>query len=204
MTIHNQAELDHAASTAHFSRVEFGLDWKCFWSGWSDQAKEGEYTWISKANPAFMPSFGPFEAGNGDGDEQDCVAICKPDCDYLHDHENPKTPNCTDLGEYGYTGVFLIDTECTDEYSFCCDGLAAEYVATENGMVPTKEEEEDRHVEVALGTYAVFATIFAIFMALFGLSKGRQYRDLLTKGRQIGGGGLELSILGGGGKDAHL
>ena len=66
---------------------------------------------MSKKNPAFVPSFGPFEAGNGDGAEEDCVAVCQADCDHLN-----STQKCADLSEYNYKGTFLIDTKCTDQY----------------------------------------------------------------------------------------
>ena len=86
---------------------------QCFWSGFSDQAEEGNYAWVSKKNPAFVPSFGPFEAGNGDGEKEDCVAVCQADCDHLN-----STQKCADLSEYGYpkSAPFLIDTKCTDQY----------------------------------------------------------------------------------------
>ena len=128
--------MEHVANTVLFSRVSdsWGLDWKCFWSGWSDREVEGTYTWISKKNPGFVPTFGPFEAGNGAGEDDDCVAVCKPDC--------PAFGNCTDLGEYGYTGTFLIDTSCADEYRWVlCASDAIHALPVQNsslfGTTPT-------------------------------------------------------------------
>ena len=85
VTIDSQEELDHLANTSYFSPVRdsWGLDWRCFWSGWTDAATEGEFRWISTEDHSFTPSFGPFEANNGAGDDEDCVAVCKQDCDNL-------------------------------------------------------------------------------------------------------------------------
>jgi len=197
MTIHSAAELEHAGNTVAFSRVDdsWGLDWKCFWSGWSDSAQEGSYTWVSKKNPAFVPSFGPFEAGNGEGELEDCVAICQPDC------WNTTKP-CVDLGAYGYTGNFLIDTKCADEYSFCCDGLAAEYVSAEKlGSVhvePEPEKEKEKEplpaVEILLGLWGALAT-FAAFSAMRLAHTRGKANAIMARGGA--GGAMELSMLPG-------
>ena len=44
------------------------------------------------------------------------------------DCANASSPDCVDLAMYGYVGNFLIDTVCTDEYAFCCDGYAATFL----------------------------------------------------------------------------
>ena len=84
---------------------------------------EGSFEWVSSERPGYTPSFGPFEAGNGAGEDEDCVALCKSDCGSKNASE------CVDLSEYGYTGTFLIDDACSSEYAFCCDGYASEHLA---------------------------------------------------------------------------
>ena len=157
ITIHNEAELDHLGRTVHYSRVpdSWGLDWQCVWAGFHDQREEGSYEWVSRARPGFTPAFGPFEAGNGDGAEEDCVALCKSAC------ANGTAP-CTDLAEYGYVGNFAIDTTCNDEYAFCCDGLAATFVASAratDALPPPAPPPEKDGKDAAITILAVVATI---------------------------------------------
>ena len=69
ITIDSAPELAHLGRTVHFTKVasSWGLDWQCVWAGFHDQAKEGQFEWVSKARPGYTPAFGPFEAANGDG-----------------------------------------------------------------------------------------------------------------------------------------
>jgi len=138
LTIGTGAELDKLGQTVHFSGVSpsWGLDWKCIWTGLHDRSEEGSYEWISQASTGFIPPFGPFEGANGDGAEEDCVALCQSSC------ANSSAPGCMDLGEYGYVGSFLIDAKCSEEYAFCCDGAAA---AVANRRVPELTEHEGEH-----------------------------------------------------------
>ena len=133
ITIHTEEELNHMGETVHFSRVPeaWNLDWRCFWLGLHDRDEENGFEWISGKRPAFSPPFGPFEAGNGDGAEEDCVALCQADCDH-----KPNATECKDLKEYGYTGDFLIDANCNDAYGFCCEGLAVDYVERAKANAP--------------------------------------------------------------------
>ncbi|GMH85683.1 hypothetical protein TL16_g10309 [Triparma laevis f. inornata] len=189
ITIDSQAELNHISSTVHFSRVpdSWGLDWKCFWSGFTDRAQEGSYEWVSTDNPGFVPTFGPFEAGNGAGDLEDCVAVCQPDCGHLN-----STESCVDLGDYGYTGTFLIDTKCSDAYAFCCDGVAAEYVAEENDRTPKKKEKNK--MVIGLTVYSVIASVIAAVLGLALVKSKRDRGRFESRGTRLGGG-IELKML---------
>ena len=51
--------------------------------------------WRSLSHGDPTAPFGPFEAGNGDGEEEDCVAVCRSDC------LNASASGCMDLAEYG-------------------------------------------------------------------------------------------------------
>lgn len=97
ITISSAEQLAHMGLTTHFSRVpdSWGLDWRCSWAGYHDQGEEGNYEWVSRARPSYTPGFGPFEAGNGDGAAEDCVALCQSDC------ANASSPDCVDLAGYG-------------------------------------------------------------------------------------------------------
>jgi len=152
ITIHTEEEMNHMGDTVHFSRVpdSWGLDWRCFWLGMHDRNEENGFEWISGKRPAFTPPFGPFEGANGDGAEEDCIAMCQSDCDHKKEGEN-----CTDLSEYGYSGNFLIDASCNDAYGFCCEGLAVEYVEMAKNSSSSAMVSKTRHdLDVAAASTA--------------------------------------------------
>jgi hypothetical protein len=192
ITIHNQNEFDHLSETAYFSPVaaDFGLSWKCLWAGWSDSKVEGEYEWVSKENPVWNPVWGAFEAGNGAGDDDDCVMICKSDC-------APGDTSCVDLSDYdNYDGTFLADTKCSDEYSFCCDGIAANYVAEQNAVTEPPSpapKDDDKATIAALGAVAGIATVTAMVSGFIAYKKTRQYAALSSGGGLGKGGAMELT-----------
>lgn len=158
LTIRNTDELDHLGQTVHFSRVpsSWGLDWKCVWTGLHDQREEGNYQWVSQASTGFIPPFGPFEAGNGDGDPEDCVALCRSACD------NSTAPGCTDLSEYGYTGNFLMDAQCSMEFAFCCDGTAATFVADAASRLASEGDDRPTNKDALIAGLAVLAGISTV------------------------------------------
>ena len=132
LTIESAVALDKLSKTVHFSPVDasWGIDWQCFWTGFHDRGEEGAFEWMSQKRPGFTPPIGPFE--NADGAEEDCVALCQSSC------TNASSPTCNDFASYGYVGTFLIDAGCTtDDSAFCCDGMAASYVAAATYSPPT-------------------------------------------------------------------
>jgi hypothetical protein len=155
LTIDTAEELEYLGRTVHFSPVpeSWGIDWKCFWTGLHDRGTEGNYEWISNARPSFTPPFGPFEAGNGQGEADDCVALCQSAC------ANASAPDCNDFSGLGYVGNFIIDVACTDEYSFCCDGLAATYVER-GGGAPTSDPKDT--IIIILAVVAAIAALGAL------------------------------------------
>lgn len=190
ITIHNRGELDHLGRTVAFSRVpaSWGLDWQCVWAGYHDRGEEGNYEWVSRARPGYTPEFGPFEAGNGDGESEDCVALCKSAC------SNSSDPSCMDLAGYGYIGTFAIDTACTDEYSFCCDGLAAEYVALgADAHQPSRVRMQTIIIILAIvaGVAALVACV-AIYVAIRARRAKSATPTLKTMGSASDGSGMTM------------
>lgn len=171
-TISSVEELEKLGNTVHFSRVpaSWGIDWRCFWTGLNDKSQEGNYEWASMASTGFVPPFGPFEAGNGDGAADDCIALCQSDC------VNASAPDCNDFAGYGYVGNFLMDTTCNDEYAFCCDGKAAAIATTiANTPADTTGAAKDSII-AALGATAMVAgivAIVAVVVACVAVSKSK-------------------------------
>ena len=162
LTVTSSDELELIGRTVHFSPVSptWGLDWKCFWTGFNDRASEGDYEWTSRARPSYTPPFGPFEAGNGAGEEEDCVALCQSDC------TNTSAPGCMDLGIYGYTGNFLIDAACTDEYSFCCDGSAAARLEVQRVRAAGGPPINKDGLVAILAVIAILAVVAAVIVII--------------------------------------
>jgi hypothetical protein len=190
ITIHNEEEMKHMGDTVHFSRVpdSWGLDWRCFWLGMHDRSEENGFEWISGKRPTFTPPFGPFEGANGDGAEQDCVAMCQADCDHKNSTE------CNDMAEYGYTGDFLIDAECNDEYGFCCEGLAKDYVANANN---TKHSAEAQAIQAQEEVKSKNTVIIALGV-LLGVTVVMLAYTVMSKRSSVPGDadGMQLTAMG--------
>jgi len=79
-------------------------------------------------------------------------------------------------------------------HSFCCDGLAAEYVAAQNKQeLPTDKETVDPAI-IGLAVYAGIATMAAVGATVFAVQKSTRLELHHNRGSKMGGG-VELSML---------